>query len=234
MVIRTLLVWLSGIPFTLVIFPFVMLCFIFDRTGNGIHFLGRYWMRTGLFLGGIKVKVTGAENIVEGPKIYMANHIGSFDILALQGCLPDQFRWVAKKSLFSIPVIGWSMTMAGHIPIDRGSAKRAVQSIDVAAKKIHDGRSVLIFPEGVRNTSEEPLLNFKRGGFIMAEKSEVPIVPVSISGTRDIAIKGTYLIHPAHATVHIGKPIETIGRDIKELTTLTEIAIKEGFTNNNG
>lgn len=233
MVIRTLLVWLSGIPFTLLIFPFVILSFIFDRSGNGIHFLGRHWMRTGLFLGGIKVKVTGAENIPEGPKIYMSNHIGSFDILALQGCLPDQFRWVAKKSLFSLPVIGWSMTMAGYIPIDRSSVKKSVQSIDVAAQKIHGGRSVLIFPEGVRNMTENPLLPFKRGGFIMAEKSEVPIVPVSIEGTRGIAVKGTYLIHPANVTVHIGKPIETIGKDHKELTTLTEEAIKEGFKETN-
>lgn len=231
MVIRTLLVWLTGIPFTLLIFPFVILCSIFDRTGNGIHFIGRYWMSLGLFLGGIKVTVTGAENIPDGPKIYMANHIGSFDILALQAYLPDQFRWVAKKSLFSIPVIGWSMAMAGYIPIDRTSAKKSVQSIDVAAGKIHDGRSVLIFPEGFRNVSDNPLLPFKRGGFMMAEKSQVPIVPVSITGTRDIAIKGTYLIHPAHATIHIGKPIETKGRDVKELTTLTEVAITEGFNN---
>ncbi len=233
MVIRTLLVWLSGIPFTLLIFPFVILCFIFDRSGSGIHFIGRHWMRTGLFLGGIKVTVTGTENIPEGPKIYMANHIGSFDILALQGCLPDQFRWVAKKSLFSLPVIGWSMTMAGYIPIDRSNAKKALESINLAAKKIHDGSSVLIFPEGVRNMTDKPLLAFKRGGFALAEKSEVPIVPVSIEGTRGIAVKGTYLIHPAHATVHIGKPIETVGKNHKELITLTEEAIKEGLKETN-
>jgi 1-acyl-sn-glycerol-3-phosphate acyltransferase len=137
-----------------------------------------------------------------------------------------QFRWVAKKSLFSIPVVGWSMSFAGYIAIDRESATRAYRSMLAAAKKIKAGTSVIIFPEGTRNETDRKLLPFKKGSFTLAVKAGVPVVPVGITGTRDIMPRGSLRISPADVTISFAPPIETEGRDEKELMGLTKDAIE--------
>jgi 1-acyl-sn-glycerol-3-phosphate acyltransferase len=141
-----------------------------------------------LFLAGVAVEVKGLDKIPRGPVILASNHRAAFDIPVLQGCLPVQFRWLAKRSLFKIPVFGWFMTLAGYIPIEREHAGRAYRSIESAAGRIKGGTSVLIFPEGMRSYSEK-LLPFKRGAFMLASRSEAPIVPVAVTGTTGIVGK---------------------------------------------
>ncbi|MEK6600011.1 MAG: lysophospholipid acyltransferase family protein, partial [Deltaproteobacteria bacterium] len=118
MLIRTLSVWLIGLPVTIFIFILVIISLAFDRSGNSIHSIGALWSRILLFLSGVTVEIKGAENLLQdSPQILASNHRGAFDILALQGFIPIQFRWVAKKSLFKIPIIGWSMSLAGYVSI---------------------------------------------------------------------------------------------------------------------
>lgn len=230
MLIRTLLVWLIGLPVTIFIFILVIISLAFDRSGNSIHSIGALWGRILLFLSGVTVEIKGTENLLQNsPQILASNHKGAFDILALQAFIPIQFRWVAKKSLFKIPIIGWSMSLAGYISIDRERAGSAYKSIERAAEKVKKGVSVLIFPEGTRSSTGS-LLPFKRGGFLLAIKSGVPIIPVSIRGTEDLMKKESILIRPGVVKVVIGKPIPVSDTDEKPLMEMVRKAIEEGLT----
>jgi len=229
MFFRTLLVWLVGVPVVIVIFLCILLSYPFDRSGNTTHWFGRQWMRLLLALSGVKVEVEGAENLPDGPVVMASNHQSAFDILALHAYLPVQFRWLAKKSLFKIPVVGWVMTIAGYIAIDRERASLAYKSITKAAEKIKMERvSVVIFPEGTRGTTGE-LLPFKRGSFLLAIKSGVPIVPVSIHGSLNILKKGSLLIRPVNVRVVIGVPIDSTGMKEEELTRMVREAMEKGL-----
>jgi 1-acyl-sn-glycerol-3-phosphate acyltransferase len=115
----------------------------------------------------------------------MSNHQSGFDILALMAAMPRQFYWIAKKELFDIPFFGQSMRRGGYIPLDRGDGRKALQSMDEAAVAIRQGKSVVMFPEGTR-TQDGHLLPFKRGGFILARKATVPVIPVTINGSGRI------------------------------------------------
>ena len=227
-IFRTLIVWSIGVPAAFVLFPFALLGALIDRSGDAVHSVGSLWVGLVLKLAGVGVEVRGAGNIPEGPVVFAANHIGTFDIPVVQANLPKQFRWVAKKSLFSIPIVGWAMTLGGYVPIDMENARAAVRSIKAASEKIRSGTSVLIFPEGTRNRTGE-MLPFKRGGFMLALKSGAPVVPVSIAGTRDIMNIGGFVIHPNNATVVIGRPIPTEGLDEQAVMKLVREAIEEGI-----
>lgn len=228
MIFRTIITWLFGLITTLSLFPFVILTSVFDRSGDSAHLIGRLWAMIILFLSGIKVRLKGMENVTNTSQIFISNHQGAFDILVLQAYLPAQFRWLAKKSLFKIPVIGWTMGLAGYIPIDRSHAGRAYYGLEKAGEKLKNRTSILIFPEGTRSMTNE-LLPFKRGGFLLASNTGVPITPIAITGTRDIMKKGSILIKPAGVTVVIDSQIKTIDKDDKNLLELTRDVIQKNL-----
>ena len=226
MLLRTLLVWTAGGAVTALLFVAVLFSLVLDRTGRLVHSIGALWCRIIVRLSGVKVRVEGVENLpADRPVIMLSNHQGAFDIPVLQGWLPLQFRWVAKKSLFSIPVVGWSMTLAGYISIERERSMKAYRSLLKAAEKIRAGTSVLVFPEGTRSATGR-LLPFKKGAFLLASKSGVPVVPIAINGTAGIMKKGSLLIRPAAVTVRVGRPIETQGMDEKTLEKTVREAIE--------
>ena len=158
----------------------------------------RFWGRFGLWLADVRVVVSGTELLPDGPVIVMSNHASNFDILILQGRFPRQLSWIAKKELFSIPVFGWSMRRGGYIPLDRGDGRQALKSMEDAAQQIRSGTSVIIFPEGTR-TRDGRMLPFKRGGFLLAMKAGVPVVPVSIAGSFSINPGGSLELHPGRS-----------------------------------
>lgn len=227
MIFRTFITWLFAGPLFILLFPFMVISGIVTGKGDTIHRLGVIWMEAVLFLSGVGVKVTGTENIPrDRAVIFAANHSGTYDIPVLHAKLPIQFRWISKRVLFSIPFVGWGMTMAGYIAIDLdGDARAAVKSITKAAEKIKNGTSVLLFPEGTRNTTDS-LLDFKSGAFILAVKSGAPIIPVAVTGTRDIMKIGGYTVTPHDVTITIGKPIESEGLKNKALSDKTREAIE--------
>ena len=226
MFLRTFIVWAIGLPLTFVVFILVSLIFMFDRSGSVVHSIGVLWCRIILALSGVRVRVEGTENIPKGgPVIFLSNHQGAFDIPALQGYIPVQFRWVAKKSLFKIPVIGWTMSLAGYIGIDRENAAEAMRNIEEASGKIRGGTSVLVFPEGTRSDTGA-LLPFKRGAFVLVSKSAVPVVPVAIQGTRDIMKRGRYSIRPSEVRISFGAPLEAKEQDGGDLRRAARCAIE--------
>ncbi|MDH4227251.1 MAG: 1-acyl-sn-glycerol-3-phosphate acyltransferase [Deltaproteobacteria bacterium] len=225
---RTLLLWTIGVPLLIVFSTATATAAVFDKSGNAPHTVASMWMKLILFLSGVGVEVSGAEKLPPPPFILAANHTGTFDIPVVQGRLPAQFRWIAKKSLFGIPFLGWAMYRAGYVPVDLDNSRESVKSLIAAAEKIAAGTSVLIFPEGTRNTTGK-LAPFKRGAFILAQKSGAPIVPVSISGTRDIMKIGGFVVRPHKVNVSIGSPIESKGKKAEELSEQTFTAVDKGI-----
>ena len=216
--IRTAFIILYVLPATAVFSVIAIIVSFFSRSGNSVHIIARIWSKTILFVSGIDVTVEGFANIDPSQSyIYMSNHRSNFDIPVLLGCLPIQFRWLAKAELFKVPIFGRAMRGAGYVKIDRSNRKSAFKSIDQVAAKMKNGVSVMIFPEGTRS-EDGTVKPFKKGGFVMAVDTGTPIVPVILRGTRSVMAKGSWRIHPDNVTLSIEKPIDTTGftRDTKD------------------
>ncbi len=175
--------------------------------------MARTWGNINLWASGVKVDVRGLENINKlGPYIFVSNHQGWFDIFTALGKLPLPFSWLAKEELFKIPVLGHAMYRAGYIPIDRKDRRKALSGMNRAAEVIQRGTSVFVFPEGTRST-DGVIRDFKKGGFVLAAKSQQPIVPISISGSYRILHKNSWAIHPGEIRLSISRPIRAEGSD---------------------
>jgi 1-acyl-sn-glycerol-3-phosphate acyltransferase len=169
--------------------------------------VARWWGRILLRLARIPVRVEGLEHLAPGQAyVYAANHRSNFDIYVLIANLPGRFLFVAKKSLFRIPVFGQALARMGSISVDRDNLQSAIQSLNQATAIVKSGVSMIIFPEGTRAASRE-LLPFKKGVFIMAMKAGQPIVPVSISGTRFIQVRRSIRVRPGPIKVVISPPV---------------------------
>ncbi len=207
--IRTLFIMIWTILNTIFFGIIVIIISFFSKKGNICHKLARAWAWSILAASRIKVTVKGLSNIDSlGSCIYMPNHQSNFDIPVLLAHLKVQFRWLAKIELFKIPIFGYAMKRAGYISIDRSNRKSAFKSLKRAARIIREGVSVIIFPEGTRNL-ENNIALFKKGGFVLAVDSGVPIVPVIIHGTREIMPKKKLFIQTRDVILEIKKPIET-------------------------
>ena len=207
--LRSLLFYIVLLFATILCGTGAMVFALISRGGNLSHLIGRLWGRILLFAAGVKVRVDGLKNIdPDQAYVFAANHQSQFDIFVLLAYLPIQFRWLAKKELFRIPFLGVGMKGAGYIPIDRSNRKEAFKSIDLAAARVREGTSVVIFPEGTR-TVDGTLQSFKKGGFHLAIKSKRPIVPVSLSGTFAILPKKGFRIRPQTVLIYLGDPVPT-------------------------
>ena len=147
-------------------------------------------------------------------------HESLYDIPALLATLPGQTRFLTKRALFRIPLLGWSLRAGGFVTIDRENLGNARDSFSEAVASLREGVSVLVFPEGTRSSTGE-LLPFKRGGFLLALKSGLPIVPVAVTGSRAVRRKGSYVIHPGRIQVSYGVPITTEGLGVSRRRELS-------------
>ncbi len=207
--LRTILSWLIFFITTVILGTVAIILSIFDSSGNAPHLVARLWGKIQLKTTGTKVGIEGLDKI--DPKqsyILVSNHQSNFDIFALLGYLPIQFRWTAKASLFRIPFLGWAMSRIGYIPIERESPKKAYKSMLQAAEKVQKGVSVIIFPEGTRSPDGQ-LQPFKKGVFIIALKSQAPILPITIKGTNKIMRKGDWRTYPGNVRIIIDQSLET-------------------------
>ena len=221
--VRTIFVWSCIVIATLVLGMIAFISYPFDRKGKVGHYYAKLWGKTALLANRVKVRIEGMEHLNrKGPYIFMSNHQGSYDIFTLLGHLPYQFKWLAKKELFSIPFFGWTMAAAGYISIDRGGTRDTVEAMNEAAQKIHDGMSVVIFPEGSRSP-DGSIQPFKKGGFTLAIKSKIPIVPIAISGSRDIMPKDRLTATSGEIRVFVGHPIEIQHCSLKDRESLMKM-----------
>ena len=208
--LRTVFFFACFIPWTLfVILTGVPLSFV---SPDWLHTYARFWARVGLVLAGVRLEVSGREHIPAGrPVLYMSNHQGNFDILALYAGLPGQFRWLAKEELFRVPLFGLAMRRTGYIPVNRGDRRKAAASMKYAVERITSGASVVVFPEGTRSP-DGSLLPFKKGGFMLALDAGAPLVPVAISGSREIMPKHSRWIRGGTIRVDIFPAVPTEGK----------------------
>ncbi len=199
------------------------------KPGNFSYFMMKTWNRSIAWLMGIKFSLSGLENLV--PKtsyIITPNHQGIADILAIVSTLPVRFRWVIKKELLKIPVWGWALWSTGAIAIDRSNSTTAIERLNKEKdQKLKDGWSVLIYPEGTR-TPDGFLKEFKKGAFMMAVQTGIPILPVVCNGAFKILPKKMLDFRPGLVKLTICPPIPTKGLseiDVPELMSKTRQAI---------
>ena len=181
---------------------------LFDSYGKRVYGISRLWAWAILRVGGVSVKVRGLDQLrSRQPYVFMVNHQSNIDIPALVQALPAfQLRWIAKRELLWVPFFGWAMWAAKHIVIDRSDRSDALAVLTKARQQIDQGISIVVFPEGTRST-DGSLLPFKRGGFLLAVKTRMPIVPVAIRGTGRILPKGSWRIARGEIEITVGSPI---------------------------
>ena len=178
-------------------------------SGRLQHYCMRRWSRDNLWLSRARVEIEGLDNIDRNrPQIFVANHSGLHDILSLAAHLPIQFRWIAKKSLFSVPFMGWHMRRSGYIAIDRENPRNAAKSIIEAAAEIAGGVNAIAFPEGTRSRTGE-LGSFHSGAFSLALRTGVPLVPITLDGSYRVIIPKTLRVNPGTVIrIKIDRPID--------------------------
>lgn len=201
--IFVVLIWL------MLMFPLAVLVMLFTWSADNSMWVARkLFSPVVLWAGGARVEVSGREHADPSrPTVYVSNHQSAADIPALLVALPVNVRFVAKKQLRWVPIVGWYLQLAGHIIVDRSNTRDAVASLDAAAKKIRSGTSILMFPEGTRSPHRR-ILPFKKGPFSLALKAGVAIVPVTVEGSGKMMPKRSFKIFPGEIRVKIGAPID--------------------------
>jgi 1-acyl-sn-glycerol-3-phosphate acyltransferase len=180
------------------------------------------WARILASAAPMKVKVEGRENIDSRQSyVLVSNHQSQFDILMLYGWLGVDFKWVMKQELRSVPGIGMACDRLGHIFIDRSNHAAAMATLDDAKKKIVDGTSVMFFPEGTRSRDGR-LKPFKKGAFRMAVDLGLPILPLTVTGTRDVLPADTSDLLPGKASLIIHPPVSVDGMTVDDCRNLSD------------
>jgi len=193
---RLVFAWLRGVP---------------AGPGSIYEQIPRQWARDLLRSAQIEVRVRGREHLDGvGTCVYCTNHTSGVDPGALIDAVPGSVRFVAKRSLFHVPIFGTALRLSGQIPVDRDNRDAAVDAFSEAARVLRDGVSAAIFVEGTRSR-DGSLQPFKKGAFVLAISLQVPCVPVYIAGAHALMLRGGFVPRPGTVEVRIGAPIPTAG-----------------------
>jgi 1-acyl-sn-glycerol-3-phosphate acyltransferase len=212
---------------TIVLGTVSLIASFFDASGNTQYAVARVWGRVLLAAGFIRVRAEGLEKLdPRTPYVLVANHSSYMDIPAILARLPHQFRFFAKKGLFQIPFLGWHLRRAGHLQVDRSSARASLKTMSEGARMVRErGVSVLLFPEGGR--SAHALREFKEGAAYIAIKAGVPAVPIALVGMRRILPMGSIHIRSGRAVLRVGDPIPTEGMTVSDRAALNQRLYRE-------
>ncbi|HEY6139555.1 MAG TPA: lysophospholipid acyltransferase family protein [Thermoanaerobaculia bacterium] len=220
--LRTIWVVFMAVVVTIPLATTVMLIALVRSNAAVIDPIIRLWARLILRAAGVDLRTERMETVDRKQRyILVANHYSYFDIPVIIAAVPQPIRFMAKVSLFKVPIFGWAMGRAGFIPIDRKNRRTAVKSFDLAAERIRKGNTIVVFPEEGRSRNRQ-MRPFQRGGFLLALKSELPILPLAIDGTYDVYRVGAKTITPGTVTIKVGDPITTAGRSVREKEQLAE------------
>ena len=207
----------------------VMVVAVFSSASPLIDSLTRWWARSILFAAGIDLHTEGMEKIDRQKRyVLVSNHYSYFDIPCILVAVPQPIRFMAKASLFKIPIFGWALGRAGFIPIDRKNRRTAVKSFDLAAARIRKGNTIVIFPEEGRSRARQ-MRPFQRGAFLLAIKAQMPMMPIAVDGTFDVHPVGAKRITPGKVTVKAGEMIDCANatlRDKERLATESRAQIE--------
>ena len=181
------------------------------------------WGRALCWAAGARITVHGADRLrVARPRILVANHVSWFDVFALSAVLPD-FVFVAKAEIERIPILGPAARAAGHVYIQRTNKKAAFAAYEEAARRIHHGTAVVVFPEGTRGR-EYPLRPFKKGPFVLAIAAQAPVVPILVHGSLEVQRKGSFRVRSNEIHIHVLDEIPTAGMTYDDRDALSRRA----------
>lgn len=213
--LRTVTFWVITIPAT-AFFSTVSIVGGLLRAPAALHdWVHRHWGRTELWAAGVTTSVSGIENVsASSPQIFVANHQSIFDIFAILANIPASVRFVAKKELGRIPIFALAMRAAGHVFIDRRDRRGAGRAMRAAGERMKKDRlSLGLFPEGTRSATGR-LREFKRGTFVLAIETQVPIVPLAVDGGYRVSTRGR--IRSGHMRLALAPPIPTAGKTAED------------------
>jgi 1-acyl-sn-glycerol-3-phosphate acyltransferase len=217
---------------TLILALLIIVISPFDIKGNVVHYIGKFWSLLNIYISGARLAIKGKEKIEKGRNyIVLSNHQSLLDPWILIGKLPLQLRWTIKPEVKKMPIFGYALERMGHIYVGRSKREDKVPTLEVAAQRIKQGASVVFFPEGSRS-KDGHLQKFHRGGAFAAIKSGVPILPVTVNGSRFVLPKGTLALMPGKIRVIVGDSIDPCNFDdnkIDELTAVVKSAIQQNL-----
>jgi len=205
------------------IFGFFALPFVFIFGPKTASFLsGVLWARLLCYLTPITVKVQGRENIHKKQSyVIIANHLSLYDIFVLYGWIGIDFRWIMKKELRNVPGLGIACEKIGHIYVDRSSPTSALETIRQTKLKVREGTSIIVFPEGTRSANGE-MGEFKKGAFKIAFDLNLPILPITLTGTDTILPNHSLNLFPGRANIKIHPPVPLENYSWENVTKLME------------
>ena len=195
--------------YTIVLGTVSMLSSLFDSTGDFGHRCARAWAWLVLKTTGVRVTVRGAERLDRSRSyVFASNHQSIYDIPIAFASLPVQLRIIAKDSLGRFPFLGWHLRRTGHLLVDRRNPGPGI--LKKMARLVSGARSLIVFPEGTRS-QDGAVGRFKGGSFLLAIDAGLPVVPVSIAGSRFVMLKGRLMTCPGDVTITIHAPLSTAG-----------------------
>lgn len=199
---------LLGIPYSLLIGDI-----------GPLYRVAMWIVKTGVRAAGIRVEVSGLENIPAGRScIFMCNHVSNLDPPVVLPMIPGRCSVLLKKELMSIPILGMAMKLGKFVPVERGGKRESAQaSVKAAAEALGSGLHIMVFPEGTRS-KDGRLSAFKKGPFFLAQQTLAPIVPIALSGTQTMMRKGSLAITPGAARVRMLPAIEPASFATREET----------------
>ena len=196
--------------YTIVLGTLSLTSSLFDSRGYFAHWCARTWSWLILKTTGVSVDVRGLEQLVPGRTyVFVSNHQSIYDIPILFGSIPFQLRIIAKESLGRFPFLGWHLRRTGHMLVDRSRPDRSA-IFRWASSLTSKGLSLIVFPEGTRSRDGR-VMRFKGGSFYLALEAELPVVPLSVTGSRHVMLKGRLATYPGHVQLTVHPPIDTSG-----------------------
>jgi 1-acyl-sn-glycerol-3-phosphate acyltransferase len=210
--LRTLLTLVVGVTLTVIAAPIVIVIAKITPTSPWIERIAHVWSRAWLLAAGSPIEIRGGENIdLSRSHVVVANHLSNLDIMASFLAVPLPIRFLAKKELFSVPILAPAMRAIGIVEVDRAARSAVHEKVNQQARELVDsGRSLIIYPEGTRSRDGK-LKNFKKGAFTMAIAGQIPVLPVTIHGTYQAWPPGRSLVKGGKITVVVDPPIPTVG-----------------------
>jgi 1-acyl-sn-glycerol-3-phosphate acyltransferase len=189
--------------------------------------LARAWSKSIFRFSGLRIEIEAHPEARSVPQaIFMANHTSAVDIIAIFMAVPQRLCFIAKDILFKVPLLGWSMSLAGFVSVERDNPHSGRHAVGKLEQRLREGWSVSIFPEGTRSR-DGSLLPFKKAGFLVGLRTGIPIVPIGISGAREIMGKDGIRVRYGKVTVRVGAPIQTSTINFEDRNLLAEEVRRE-------